>query len=271
MIILDNSIFSLALLHKTKSMKKYLPIFIVLFLFVASCTSTKDSINQTNHKKIITAVIKFIPDSIYFFNTRWMITGTNISADFFEEQLTANLDNYFLNSKKRISFYTENEIHKYNITPDWVIYLKFTELNISDPRHHVATVSPSLSSSADNTTIYVMPPFGAMTGTEPSHPTTYAPYDLVAYTASIPAQSVSQYTVNTHAILGFNIVEEKNSNDLSVQSFKANYLLVRNDLNQDGDKTTASLSAEEDLIAIMQKLYDKIYPKIVDNINAALN
>ena len=254
---------------------------LIFFAPLNSCTSTKNSGNvAANQKKTINAVVKFIPDSSYFSNSYWSESGNKICYELFEDQLTYNLDNDFLNSLVPISFYTEKEIQKNKLTPDWIIYLKFTDLNISGPILTKTTLSQPQSSYADNRTIYVAPSFGGHTENEPSPPGTYADNDMVSYTANVPSITVDQSTIQANATLGINIQERATLKNVSLQSFKAKYLLVNEDLGYDVNESNNMPIAASDstadpsdrkLYIIMENLYTKIYPRIKNEINSNLN
>jgi len=261
-------------------MKKIIPSLIFIGL-LSSCTSSKNSGDAATHqKKAINAVIIFMPDSSYFSNSYWSEAGNKICNDLFEDQLTFNLDNDFLNSKMPISFYTEKEIQKYKLTPDWIIYLKFTDLDISQPTLTRTTLSQPQSSYADNRTIYVAPSFGGQTENPPYPAGTYADRDMVSYTATVPAITVDQSTIQANATLGFNIQERATLKNLSLQSFKAKYLLVKKDVGYVVDESnkvalaspgSTSDPLERKLDIIMENLYAKIYPRIKNEISSSLN
>jgi len=256
-------------------MKKIIQL-IIFIVFLNSCTSTKNSAKiATNQKKTINAVVKFMPDSTYFSNSYWSESGNKVCYEVFEEQLAFNLDNDFLKSAVPVSFYTEKEIEKYKLTPDWIIYLKFTDLNISEPRLSKTTLSQPQSSYADNRTIYVAPSFGGQTENEPYPAGTYADKQMFSYPSNIssivPAITVDQSTIQASATLGFNIQERATLKNLSLQSFKAKYLLVKQDVgydvNEGNNVSTASPHsmadfAERKLDIILENLYAKIYPRI---------
>ncbi len=267
-------------------MKKIIPLLFIIAL-LNSCTSTKNSGNiATSQKKTINAVIRFIPDSNYFSNSYWSKSGNKICNEFFEDQLTFNLDNDFLKNPIPISFYTEKEIQKYNLVPDWIIYLKFTDLDISAPKRSTTTLSQPQSSFAetDNRTIYVAPSFGGHTENEPYPPGTYADKQMFAYPSNVssvvPAITVDQSTIQANATLGFNIQERATSKNLSLQSFKAKYLLVKEDVgygvNESNKASIRSSDSTSDLFErkldiIMENLYAKIYPRIKNEISSSLN
>ena len=261
-------------------MNKIIQALIFLSL-LNSCTSTKNSANiATNQKKTINAVVRFIPDNSYFLNSYWNESGTKVCYEVFEEQLAFNLDNDFLKSPIPISFYTEKEIEKYKLTPDWIIYLKFTELDISAPKLTTTTLSQQQSSYADNRTIYVAPSFGGHTENEPYPPGTYGDHDMVSYTVNVPAVTVDQSTIQANATLGFNIQERITAKNLNLQSFKAKYLLVKEDVGYNVNESNNALiassdstsdSSERKLDVIMVNLYNKIYPRIKNEVYASLN
>jgi hypothetical protein len=118
------------------------------------------------------------------------------------------------------------------------------------------------------------------TENEPYPPGTYADHDMVAYTANIPAITVDQSTIQANATLGFNIQERATLKNLSPQSFKTKYLLVKEDVGYNVNESNYTLIASSDSTAdlserkldvIMENLYAKIYPRIKNEVYSSLN
>ena len=98
--------------------------------------------------------------------------------------------------------------------------------------------------------------------------------------SNVPAITVDQSTIQANATLGFNIQERATSKNLSLQSFKAKYLLVKEDVgynvNESNKASIASSDSTSDLFerkldVIMENLYAKIYPRIKNEISSSLN
>jgi hypothetical protein len=120
--------------------------------------------------------------------------GYDLSNEFFQKKLKADLENTSLSTEYPIAFYREDEAKENNIRIDWVICLNLITMDIHRSTSNTINFPlPLLESHENNLVTYIRPSGGQIiTGPDPAPPATFGANDVFTYPQPIAA--VNNYT-----------------------------------------------------------------------------
>ncbi|MDQ6756224.1 MAG: hypothetical protein M3004_04730 [Bacteroidota bacterium] len=101
--------------------------------FVPGYKDVRQQLNNAYEKSIVKVVINSVRDNTYFYNSMgWNNYGNNFNNDYFQQSLVRDLGR---NYDKNIPafFYTDWEVRRENVHPDWEVDLTWVNLNIPQP------------------------------------------------------------------------------------------------------------------------------------------
>jgi len=250
--------------------KKAYTYFKICDYYVPGYKEVKSKINIAYGREVTNIVIDSLSGNAFFLNSKWEQWGYDLSNEFFQKKLKADLENASLNSEYPVSFYTKDEAQKNNVRVDWLLTLNLIDLNISSPRSNSFT-PPQISNQtfAENTVHGTDNSFGtAGTYTGGFGGYSQAPADNITVNSTFGGSAKVKITVSIK-----NVAAEKNVSFKTLNN--KTKLLQNNEYDDNGLAQTnfsnLSNSDEQELGIILESIYTKVYFQIKDNITIALN
>jgi hypothetical protein len=206
---------------------------------------------------IVNVVINPVQDNSYFNNSGWGSSGYNYSNDYFQQTLVRELQTSNNNNKFAARFYSDWELTRDNIQPDWAVDLRLRDMNIPYPTNY--NYSRNRSAQVQN---------GTDTSGKPIYKTVYATVNVQrqSFTASANME-VSITDLHTRKSISFRNYRD----DYRWQEEKANYSGDSRALNNDDwaviNNNNYNTPRRED---ILSELYRKIYPQVKSSITYAV-
>ena len=249
--------------------KKAYTYFKICDYYVPGYKEVKSKINIAYGRSVINIVIDSLKDNYYFANSKWEQWGYDLSNEFFQKKLKADLENASLSSEYPITFYTKDEAQKSNVRVDWLLTLNLIDLNISSPKSSSFTIPPiSNQTFAENAVHSTDNSFGtadAYTGGFAGY--SQAPADNITLNSNFGGSAKVKITVSIK-----NVATERN---IIFKTFKGKNQSQQDDEYYDNGLAPVHFSnlydpQEQQLASILESIYTKFYAQIKDDINFAL-
>jgi hypothetical protein len=235
--------------------------------YMPAYKDTKSKISIAYGRAVINIVIDSLNDNSYFASSKWGEPGYDLSNEFFQKKLKADLENASLNNKYPIVFYIKDEAQKSNVRIDWLVTLNLIDLNITSPKNSSFTI-PSYSNQtfAENTVHSTDNSFG---------PVEQPPYRIYNYTSGNITTVSTDFLGSTKMKISVGIKNVTTERDIILKTFKAKIQLHQDDEYYDNGLAPVQFSnlnnpQEQELAAILKSIYTRIYSQVKDNISLAL-
>lgn len=217
------------------------------------------NINRAYENSIVNVLINPVQDNSYFQSSGWGSSGYDYSNEYFQRTLVRDLE-YGNNNNNRnyaARFFTDWEARRENIQPDWVVDLRLRNMYLPQP---------STSTYRQNRSADVQ--IGSDTSGRPVYKKVYANLNI------------SRMSFTAHADMVVAINEIRSNRIISNRSFREDYRWQEERASYSGD--SRALNPEDwNLInnnnfntprreEILNELYRKIYPQVLNNIKYAV-
>lgn len=217
---------------------------------------SKEKMNESYENAIVDVVINPVQDNSFFNNSGWGNYGYNYSNEYFQQTLLRDLQNDNNSSRYAARFYTDWQARRENINPDWIVNLILRNMDI--PRPMPYTYSRNVSRSIE---------VGRDTSGHPINQTVYA------------TVNITRYSFDARATMEVQIRDLETRRTISNRSFSDTYQYQQERGSFTGDSRALSASdwnilnntnyEEPRKEEILNELYRKIYPQVLNNIKNA--
>ncbi len=222
--------------------------------FVSGYKDTKAKQQEAVANAMVNVVINPVQDNSFFSSGSWGNYGTGYANEYFQYNLVRELE--YSEDRYAARFYTDDDVRRLRIVPDWVIDLRLRNLDIP---------YPSTSTYRRNASAQVE--IGRDTANNPVYRTVTATVNVTRmyFTARADMEVQVRETGS-----GKNIYNTTHSDDFRWQQERATYSgdsralseadwqLIHNNYNQ---------PRKED---ILQELYRELYPKVLSSVRYAV-
>jgi hypothetical protein len=223
--------------------------------YVPGYKDVKDKMNTAYENAIVDVVINPVQDNSFFFNSGWGRSGYDYSNEYFQRTLVRDLaydnDNNSRNYAAR--FYSDWEARRENVQPDWIIDLRLRNMDIPQP----TTYNYRRTRSAD-----------VQVGTDTA--------GKAVYNKVYANLNVTRMSFTARAEMEVLIKDLSTSRYISNRSFREDYRWEEERATYSGD-SRALTSQDWQMINnnniyaprredILNELYRKIYPQVLNNI-----
>ncbi len=93
---------------------------------------TQALMDEAYNNSVVTVVINPIVDNSFFYNTGWGNFGYNYSNEYFQQKLVSDLGGRYA-TRYPARFYTDRDINREDLQPDWVVDLTLRNMDIPRP------------------------------------------------------------------------------------------------------------------------------------------
>lgn len=228
--------------------------------YIPGYKDVESKMNIAYENAIVDVVINPVQDDSYFYNSGWGSSGYNYSNEYFQRTLVRDLDynNGSVNSRYAARFFTDWEARRSNVNPDWIIDLRLRNINLPQPASY--TYRRNRSASIQN---------GTDTSGKPIYKTV---------TATV---NVTRRSFTATASMDVYIKDLETQRMISSRNFREDYRWQDETGSYTGD--SRALNTEDWQIInnrgyntprrddILQELYRKIYPQVLNNIKYAVD
>jgi len=221
--------------------------------FVPGYNDANQQLSIAYQNSIVKVVINPVRDNTLFYNSMgWNNFGNNFNNDYFQRSLVNDLGGTYNKSLPAL-FYTDWDVRRNNVTPDWAVDLTWNSLNIPQPTtsQYTRTVSKQIEIGRD-------------TSGKPSYQTVYA--TLYIERRSFTASGDMDVTI-TDLSNGKNITSNRYSDQYTWQEESATYTgdarALANRENSMLNNRNYRVPRKED---ILNELSRRIYPQIKNRI-----
>ena len=108
--------------------KKAYTCFKICDYYVPGYKDVKSKINIAYGREVMNIVIDSLKDNSYFASSKWGQEGYDLSNEFFQKKLKADLQNESLSIEYPVSFYTQGGSQKSNVRMDWLVILNLIDI-----------------------------------------------------------------------------------------------------------------------------------------------
>ncbi len=221
--------------------------------FIPGFKEAAMKMQQAFENAIVDVVINPVQDNSFFYNSGWGNSMSNYSNQYFQETLVKDLSS--LNSNRYPArFYTDWQVRRDNIQPDWAVDLKLRNMDIPQPTYY--TYRRNASAQIEE---------GRDTSGRPIYRTVYA------------TLNITRESFTARADMEVNIKDLSTQKNISYNSFREEYRWEEERATYNGDSRALN-SNDWNLInnsgyfaprreQILEELYRKIYPKVKNQIS----
>ncbi len=223
--------------------------------YIPGYKDVKSKMHQAYENAIVDVVINPVQDNSFFFNSGWGNAGYDYSNEYFQRTLVRDLayENDNNNRNYAARFYSDWEARRENIQPDWLVDLRLRNMDIPQPTNY----NYRRSRSAD---VQV----GTDTSGKPVYKKVYANLNI------------TRMSFTARAEMDVMIRDVISSRTISNRSFREDYRWEEERATYTGDRR-ALTSQDWQMInnnniyaprreEILNELYRKIYPQVLNNI-----
>ena len=213
--------------------------------------------SEAYENAIVNVVINPVQDNSYFYNTGWGNYGSSYSNEYFQQTLVRELKGTN-SSRYPARFYTDYELRRDNILPDWEVNL--TLRNIDIPRPQTYTSRRNVSQQVET---------GRDTSGKTIYKTVYA------------TVNISQLSFTARADMEVNIIDLVTRKSITYNTFREDYRWQEEHASYSGDSRALSANdwaainnnyynepRRED---VLNELYRKLYPQVKNKITYAVD
>ena len=226
--------------------------------YMAGYKDVQGKINEAYESAIVDVVINPVQDNSFFSNTGWGNSGLNYSNEYFQRTLVRDLSYENTNSNYAARFYSDWEAQRANVQVDWVVDLIFRDIDIAQPRTKTHRQNSSAQVQIGSDTV--------------GNP--------IFQTARATITSTSVY-ITGRANMDIVIRDLQYGTIISNRNFNSNYQWQDQTTNFSGDSRALS-KADWDALnkgniarpsrdQMLEELYRKLYPQVLNNIKYAVN
>jgi hypothetical protein len=213
--------------------------------------------NEAYENAIVNVVINPVQDNSYFYNTGWGNYGSSYSNEYFQQTLVRELKGTN-SSRYPARFYTDYDLRRDNIQPDWEVNL--TLRNIDIPRPQTYTSRRNVSQQVE-------------TGRDTS--------GKIIYRTVYATVNISQLSFTARADMEVNIIDLVTRKSITYNTFREDYRWQEEHASYSGDSRALSANdwaainnnyynepRRED---VLNELYRKLYPQVKNKITYAVD
>ena len=224
--------------------------------YIPGYKDSKEKMNEAYENAIVNVVVNPVQDNSFFNTGGWGNYGYNYSNEYFQQTLLRDLQNDNNESRYAARFYTDWQAQRENIRPDWVVNLTLRNMDI--PRPVPYSYSRSVSRNIE---------VGRDSSGHPVNQTVYA------------TVNITRYRFDARASMEVQIRDLETRRTISNRSFSDTYRYEQERGSFTGDSRALS-SSDWNIInntnyqeprkeEILNELYRKIYPQVLNNIKNA--
>ena len=223
--------------------------------YIPGYKDVTDRMSTAYENAIVDVVINPVQDNSFFFNSGWGNSGYDYSNEYFQRTLVRELayDNNNNNRNYAARFYSDWEADRENIRPDWIVDLRLRNIDLPQPTNY----NYRRSRSAD-----------VQIGTDTSGKPVYKKVN-----ANL---NITRMSFTARAEMEVLIRDLSTSRYVSTRSFREDYRWEQERATYSGD-SRALTSQDWQMINnsniyaprredILNELYRKIYPQVLNNI-----
>jgi hypothetical protein len=218
-------------------------------------------LNTAYENAVIDVVINPVQDDSYFYNSGWGSSGYNYSNEYFQRTLVRDLDynNGGINSRYAARFFTDWEARRSDVKPDWIVDLRLRNINLPMPSTY--TYRRNRSAQVQN---------GTDTSGKPIYKTVTAIVNVTrqSFTATASMDVYIKDLETQRMVSSRNFREDYRWQD-EIGSYSGDSRALTNEdwqlVNNRGYNNTPR---RDD---VLQELYRKIYPQVLNNIKYAVD
>ncbi|MES2894253.1 MAG: hypothetical protein V4725_19695 [Bacteroidota bacterium] len=218
----------------------------------------RTKINQAFENSVVDVVINPIEDDRYFFNSGWGSSGLNYSNEYFQRTLVRDLADNNNNSNYAARFYSDWEAQRANIQVDWAVDLRLRNMNLPQPVRNTYRQNRSKQIQS-----------GTDTAGKPVYQTVNASLNITRMSFVAEAQ------------MDVYIRDLSSQRTISNRSFRENYRWEEERATYSGDQR-ALTSQDWNMInnssfytprreEVLEQLYRKLYPQVLNSIRYAVD
>ena len=213
--------------------------------------------SEAYENAIVNVVINPVQDNSYFYNTGWGSYGSNYSNEYFQQTLVRELKG--INSTRYPArFYTDYDIRRDNIQPDWEVNLTLRNINIPRPQTYTSrrNVSQEVEAGRDTS-------------------------GKIIYRTVYATVNISQLSFTARADMEINILDLATRKSITYNTFREDYRWEEEHASYSGD--SRALSANDWSVInnnyyneprredVLNELYRRLYPQIKNKISYAVD
>ena len=213
--------------------------------------------SEAYENAIVNVVINPVQDNSYFYNTGWGNYGSSYSNEYFQQTLVRELKGTN-SSRYPAHFYTDYELRRDNIQPDWEVNLTLRNMDI--PRPQTYTSRRNVSQQVE-------------TGRDTS--------GKIIYRTVYATVNITQLSFTARADMEVNIIDLVTRKSITYNTFREDYRWQEEHASYSGDSRALSANdwsainnnyynepRRED---VLNELYRKLYPQVKNKITYAVD